>query len=1799
MENNEKIDSCRIYGLELTPALEFDNYEGGVKMTKKINIKNTTKNIIRFRFFFQSSEYFIYPLQEVENISPGLNKWYPISFLNPLNDFKIISETLNILIDDKDKDKKISIKLIATPLKCDVILPSILNFNEMVIKQKTNEELITKNDGSLYAIVKLFHKNASKDKKLKIKLEPSYFILKPNEKKSVHLTIYSEVPQTYKETISCSIIEIPKQFEKKYKYFQDIDKTNATINPDENEEKCINDIIQSLNQENFQVALIKKKTKINWVSVLPQILILCDQNKEIFNKSIINFGKVTLGQKVTKTILLKNLTNAPIKITAKKQKENKIFTFLNEKFILKEQENVVLIVDGYNPVNQYSEIIQFKACNDYCIELFLICEIINIQLKFSKILYIFENVKLGDNIHEKITIRNDENTDLNVEVLNSGNFIHIKNTKIIVKKNSFYSLNLECNCIYPINIHKRIYFLVHLNKQIFYIDVICNFSVNYKMCPLSMHHIYRYKSLIYDKKGTYDSYYEQNEYIDIWDFPVEFDSYQDTPYEILDEIIGINEKDVFAVPNELEISKFEEKCLTIINKTPIEYTCVWLNSLDSNKSAQSIFSITPIEAQLPPFGCQTFKVKNVKASKEKYIREIYECCVFPSNNKDYTKCNSRTLLAPLFLYVTFFQFKTKYLCETENIIDNLSVFPKNIPFLNIIAEENSYAVAKFENNTDTVQIIDFTPFKNDVDGIRVYPQINYVPKKNFLNVIIFFSPKKMEMNQSEIKIHYLVNGIKKKYISIFVSHEINNVILNKGNSDINLPCVSTETESSRNVSVENMTERNALCLLIKEDSKSIDIHIDEKKEYSKFLENENDFQNEDTDKNNEVSSFINEENKYKFYFFSLAPFEKKNIQVSAFCKYSITESISLLFTYLLYINDADMKNKFTYLKKNMKDYINKNCKKFTINATIIKSSLLLYPKIIESKPIIPGKQFTAKIRIKNEHPVKIHFKTKTEIFQIDNKHVFDEEEIKDAEKNIITKTNENVINACSDKYFYVSFNSSRKGIFVYRFFAIVGEYKSSVDIIINVVMPYFQIIDISDLKTPTSVFWNMASIDKINTHLKDPVSQIEMEYRKDPKIENMKKLFNHFNYIQFNIGNNLLDEITSVDLILYNPLDIPLNIQINTIKHYILPILPPYVKGQEDQLGKILYIDNMFRNSMRCLDSLKINPIQFTIKEKGIQTINLLYKHKYIGFHNMPLIIEVENGKIVPLNLCSLTYHPHIPPIYFMNFKDLKECTFPLNNECITNVDLFNDSELDIFYDIEPPKNFTVLNPKGVIKRKKSTSLFILISELSPSIIKENLIIKSHFKHLQKEIEMDKIQMELKINNTSQNIYKYEYKNINIFNNKCINNIADQNIKTFCSNFIPPYSYIYKKNNLFYVAPSSITILCAPQKSLIERIVIIKNYSYTEDLKFKIINKNTFPRGILKIHPQKGYIKKRETIIVRFTFILGDVLLDIEGNIQIELKYIESCPTVNNENSSIKPIIDDAVETEIEEVYEDTRETLKSKNVDDKICSVSKRNKHKKFDDITFSYAQKIIENIQTLKHAYDNINSSMLQNAIRALYGVDIEDNDGKENMTEIINKGAKQFPKFYFYIHIKIFTCNFEDITKEDNIFENLIKTNIYPQILYFKKYINLPITLEDTSKSYFKRKYLDFDKLEDLNFQNRKEKRIQYKDKIIYDKKDICCNMFSEMFKSIIENHISKCTKQLLNISACSIQTMDEILSENLIDIIKDNKKTDLNSRIEQDYSFLKPTILSHFFSHMFSDVINNFINEEVKFTKKLYW
>ncbi|KOB87126.1 hypothetical protein PFDG_03065 [Plasmodium falciparum Dd2] len=279
----------------------------------------------------------------------------------------------------------------------------------------------------------------------------------------------------------------------------------------------------------------------------------------------------------------------------------------------------------------------------------------------------------------------------------------------------------------------------------------------------------------------------------------------------------------------------------------------------------------------------------------------------------------------------------------------------------------------------------------------------------------------------------------------------------------------------------------------------------------------------------------------------------------------------------------------------------------------------MYPKIIESNPITSGTKFNAKVRIQNEHPVKINYRTKTKIYQIDDVKFLDEEETKEAEKNIVTEDTEDMINSCSAKYFYVSFNTNKKGRFVYRFFVIVGGLKKNlysifylfiyllfnftenenyIDIIVNVVIPYFQIIDINDFKTPTSIYWNMTSIDKINMYLKDNISNIDMEYKQNQGIENMKKLFNNFNYIDFNIGNNTLNEITSVNLILYNPLDISLYVEINTIKSYILPILPPYVKTHEDEIAHILYVDNTFNIFMRCLDSCEISPTKFSIKEK-------------------------------------------------------------------------------------------------------------------------------------------------------------------------------------------------------------------------------------------------------------------------------------------------------------------------------------------------------------------------------------------------------------------------------------------------------------------------------------------------------------------------------------------------------------------------------------------------------------------------
>lgn len=56
--------------------------------------------------------------------------------------------------------------------------------------------------------------------------------------------------------------------------------------------------------------------------------------------------------------------------------------------------------------------------------------------------------------------------------------------------------------------------------------------------------------------------------------------------------------------------------------------------------------------------------------------------------------------------------------------------------------------------------------------------------------------------------------------------------------------------------------------------------------------------------------------------------------------------------------------------------------------------------------------------------------------------------------------------------------------------------------------------------------------------------------------------------------------------------------------------------------------------------------------------------------------------------------------------------------------------------------------------------------------------------------------------------------------------------------------------------------------------------------------------------------------------------------------------------------------TMTEEVYEDTRDK-QGRTKEPKTLQISKAKKATKFDDLTFSHAQKIFENIQMFKYAY------------------------------------------------------------------------------------------------------------------------------------------------------------------------------------------------------------------------------------------
>lgn len=527
----------------------------------------------------------------------------------------------------------------------------------------------------------------------------------------------------------------------------------------------------------------------------------------------------------------------------------------------------------------------------------------------------------------------------------------------------------------------------------------------------------------------------------------------------------------------------------------------------------------------------------------------------------------------------------------------------------------------------------------------------------------------------------------------------------------------------------------------------------------------------------------------------------------------------------------------------------------------------------------------------------------------------------------------------------------------------------------------------TDFKTPQYILWKMTSAHEINQYLKEDISRIDRNYRKSQGMKNMKVLFEQFQYINFNIGSEPMDHITCLNFILFNPLDdIPIHVRINSIKNYILPCLPPHVKGDEEKLGRMLFVDNAFSNFLRCLDSFEITPLEFTIPPKKTKNVKLYYKHAYVGLHKMPLIIEVEHGKIIPLNFSAVTIQQQIPLVYVLNVKNFRKVVIDVKSEYITNIDIVNDSEIDIFYKVENTKNVIILNPSGIVKKKKYISIFLLYSNLEPTTITDTIIIHPYFNHFQKQIELNKIHVDLKIESVLEDIYKNEYKKFNIFTNRYIVATSDKKIESNYSDSIPAYSYLYAKNKQFCVAPTSISILYAPTNCIIKRLILISNCASSKDLKFKISNRSILPLNILKITPDRGVIKQGERHFVLFTFFLNDMLLDLEGHIEIKFQFLDSSILLKNKEQTDETIIQnlDKQTTIVEEVYVDTRK--ETKQAEEQLAYELKKKKKKEsaIESLTFSYAQKICDNIQRHQYTYENINNTILQKAIQRLYGIE-----------------------------------------------------------------------------------------------------------------------------------------------------------------------------------------------------------------------
>lgn len=252
--------------------------------------------------------------------------------------------------------------------------------------------------------------------------------------------------------------------------------------------------------------------------------------------------------------------------------------------------------------------------------------------------------------------------------------------------------------------------------------------------------------------------------------------------------------------------------------------------------------------------------------------------------------------------------------------------------------------------------------------------------------------------------------------------------------------------------------------------------------------------------------------------------------------------------------------------------------------------------------------------------------------------------------------------------------------------------------------PHLKIVDVFSPKYSRDEVWNEISVNNINTELNllgcdslaDDLKSFPIDFgydnvSADPSLIYIK--FQNIGHIAFNFSINFPNDV-SIDP-----------------EYWALPdeIDPDQLKQDQIMQAKLF----------------RVSEKKFHLEPNETTTVCFTYLHKFIESHQLPVVLSIQNGRIIKLILRGTTLEPSIPHVVpHVTHFNLEPVPIGSIDPPIQILKLFNPSATDADYRFdltqvqevsEHNHNFEIfrcLSPSGIIKSRSTTFISFVFKPL-------------------------------------------------------------------------------------------------------------------------------------------------------------------------------------------------------------------------------------------------------------------------------------------------------------------------------------------------------------------------------------------------------------------------------------------------------------------------------------------------------